>query len=317
MIKKLIVATSNTFNPYQNLAFEEYLFNTLEKDAFVLYLWRNDNTVVIGKNQNAYLECNVSMIAREGAYVARRKTGGGAVFHDKKNLNFTFIAYNSDYDVKRQLNLIINALETFGIKAEFSGRNDILVDGRKFSGNAFLSRDNKSMHHGTILIDVNIDKIMRYLTVQDIKLSANSVKSVKSRVVNLSTINSDICVENLIESIINTTISEYSSNISYISINDCLDNFTNLIAEYSDKNFILGNKRKFSMSVRGRFDWGTVNVDYDIVAGLIDKIDVYTDSLDPSIKEKIEKALLGTTLADNIIGDIEIINVAEMIKNGG
>ena len=119
---------TDCLNPYRNLALEELLFDT-QGQGMTLYLWRNRNTVVIGRNQNAWKECRVDLIDSENGFIARRTTGGGAVFHDVNNLNFTFIADKGTYDLSRQLSVILSALSSLSIEAEFSGRNDIMVLG--------------------------------------------------------------------------------------------------------------------------------------------------------------------------------------------
>ena len=126
---------SNQTEPYWNIAVENYLVEYA--DTVTLYLWRNRRTVVIGQNQNPYSEVNVEALEADGGYLMRRKTGGGAVYHDDGNLNFSFVIPKELYDQQRQFSVIQRAVESFGLHTELSGRNDILAEGRKFSGNAF------------------------------------------------------------------------------------------------------------------------------------------------------------------------------------
>ena len=134
-MKKLYwIETENT-EPYLNLAMEEHLTLHGPKEACLLFLWQNRHTVVIGSNQNPWLECRTSLLEADGGRLARRLSGGGAVYHDMGNLNFTFLVRSEDYDLHRQLSVITTACRQLGIPAECSGRNDILADGRKFSGN--------------------------------------------------------------------------------------------------------------------------------------------------------------------------------------
>ena len=149
MVHQLQICITDCVDPYRNLATEKYLLDTTPEDCCTLFLWQNKNTVVIGKNQNAWAECRCSLLESEGGKLARRLSGGGAVFHDLGNLNFTFLSSTVNYDLSRNLNVIKTACHLAGISAEISGRNDILADNRKFSGNAFYNTKDKSYHHGT------------------------------------------------------------------------------------------------------------------------------------------------------------------------
>ena len=195
---------ADSSNPYYNLAMEQMLFSEVKSGEGIIFLWQNDNTVVIGQNQNPWSECNCRFLEEDGGHLARRLSGGGCVFHDKGNLNFTFICYSENYDVTRQLKVIQGACALAGIETQISGRNDIIADSRKFSGNAFYNSQGKSYHHGTILIDTDFDKIKRYLTPSEKKLSAKGVKSVQSRVVNLTEFCPDLTCEMMKEYMISS-----------------------------------------------------------------------------------------------------------------
>ena len=185
MINRLIwLETDNTY-PYRNLAMEEYMTNHVPDGTCILFLWQNRHTVVIGRNQNCWKECRVNFLEEEGGYLVRRLSGGGAVFHDLGNLNFTFIVRKTDYDVERQLQVILEAVRRLGIQAEKTGRNDITVEGRKFSGNAFYQTGDCCYHHGTLLVHADKENMSRYLNVPREKLASKGVSSVKSRVANL------------------------------------------------------------------------------------------------------------------------------------
>ena len=151
MIQQIQYVISKGTNPYENIALEEYLLQRVSENTCILYLWQNKNTVVIGRNQNCWKECKVTALEEDGGYLARRLSGGGAVFHDLGNLNFTFLVRKVDYDVDRQLEVILTACRMLGIHAEKTGRNDITVDGKKFSGNAFYKTEESCYHHGTLL----------------------------------------------------------------------------------------------------------------------------------------------------------------------
>ena len=173
-------------NPFFNLAMEEYFLKNFDEDIFIL--WRNESSVIVGKNQNTLSEINLDYIKENSIPVVRRQSGGGAVFHDLGNINFTFIASNNDNfsDFKRFTTPIIELLKTLDINAKFSGRNDLLIDGCKFSGNAQYNYKNKVMHHCTLLFSSQISDMSNALKVKPIKFEGKSIKSVKARVTNIS-----------------------------------------------------------------------------------------------------------------------------------
>ena len=197
MIETLRVCESEGLDPYRNLAIEQHLLETVLGGCCLLYLWQNERTVVIGRNQNAWAECRTTALFEEGGRLARRLSGGGAVYHDLGNLNFTFLLCEEDYDLTRQLSVIRRACSLCGIETEISGRNDLLASGRKFSGNAFCHHEGRAYHHGTLLIDVDADAMGRYLSPSKAKLEAKGVESVRSRVVNLRELNPALTVDML------------------------------------------------------------------------------------------------------------------------
>ena len=198
------ICSENT-SPYYNLAFERSLFDFVDEDTVILYLWQNSHTIVIGKNQNAYAECKVDEFINAGGTLARRPSGGGAVYHDLGNLNFSIICNESIAKEHTYQRIVKEALGYFGIVSEFNGRNDLTVDDKKFSGNAFYVKDDVLCQHGTILINSDFKELSKYLTPDISKLERNHVKSVESRVVNLSEISDKITVESMKEAMIKAT----------------------------------------------------------------------------------------------------------------
>ena len=176
-----------TTDPAFNLAVEEYVFDYLPKDRMYVMLWQNDNAIIIGKNQNTLAEINEAFVKEHGIRVVRRLSGGGAVYHDMGNLNFTVIAdaQGESLDFGRFCALVVKALQRVGVKAEINGRNDMTIDGKKFSGNAQYLRQGRVMHHGTILFDSNASVLANALQVDQAKIQAKGVKSVRSRVTNV------------------------------------------------------------------------------------------------------------------------------------
>lgn len=180
---------SNSTNPYFNLALEEYLFDYMPTDESYFMLWQNTNAIVIGKYQNTIEEINQKYADEKNISVVRRLSGGGAVYHDTGNLNFTFIVDDkdvSDFNFKVFVIPVINALKKFGIEAEFNGRNDITIDGKKFSGNAQYIERGRVMHHGCIMLDSNLTNVSDALRVKAAKFVSKNAKSVRSRVTTIN-----------------------------------------------------------------------------------------------------------------------------------
>ena len=198
------ICSENT-SPYYNLALERSLFDFVDEDTVILYLWQNSHTIVIGKNQNAYAECKVDEFIKDGGTLARRPSGGGAVYHYLGNLNFSIICKESIAKEHTYQRIVKETLRIFGIVSEFNGRNDLTVDDKKFSGNAFYVKDDLLCQHGTILINSDFKELSKYLTPDISKLERNHVKSVESRVVNLSEISDKITVESMKEAMIKAT----------------------------------------------------------------------------------------------------------------
>ena len=210
MIRRLLVCRSRSFDPYENLALEEALLSRVGEGELILYLWQNEGTVVIGRNQNPWKECRTALLAEEGGHLARRLSGGGAVFHDRGNLNFTFLMNEADYDLPRQLTVLEQACRSLGIPAQRSGRNDLLAEGRKFSGNAFYKHAGKAYHHGTLMLDVDLERVSRYLSPSKAKLAAKGVDSVRSRVVNLREFVPELTIDRLADALVDALMDVYA-----------------------------------------------------------------------------------------------------------
>mgnify|MGYP002797026608 FL=1 len=176
-------------DPYFNLALEEYVFERMDKSKSYFLLWQNDNTIVVGKYQNTAEEIDQAYVDAHGIRVARRLSGGGAVYHDKGNLNFTFIVDRADapgLNFKIFVEPVIQALARFGVHAAFTGRNDLTIDGMKFSGNAQYARRGRLLHHGCIMLDSNLTSVADALRVKEAKFASKAVKSVRSRVTTIN-----------------------------------------------------------------------------------------------------------------------------------
>ena len=290
MIKKLKFYVSHTENPYINLAAENFLFDTVDSETVVLYLWQNRNTVVIGKNQNAFAECRTELLEKEGGSLVRRLSGGGAVFHDLGNLNFTFISSTDNLDVGKNLEVIRRACLIAGIPTEISGRNDILANGRKFSGNAFYNSRGHSYHHGTLLIRADMEKLGRYLTPPKAKLETKGVKSVRSRVINLSDLSPSLTCDAMKGNLLTAAKDVFGfppEEIEEIS-NERLAPYAE---KFSDREFIYGSPIPFEISCEGTLPFGSVTLNLCVKSGQVTNSKLYTDALDPEISAAVERAL--------------------------
>ena len=308
----LQIIIGNQYNPYINLAVESKLLDNYLPNTITMFLWKNSNTVVIGPNQNPYSECDIDALNSEGGVVARRRTGGGAVFHDLGNLNFSFVADKEIYDVKRQMQVIQNALLEFNLTTEVSGRNDITYEGRKFSGNAFAKTKHQGLHHGTILIKTNGERLQKVLKVKPAKLHKHGVKSVASRVINLSEV-ADITSDNIIPHLVNAFEKVYDNEAKVIDFDSLLTEDTiNLSRHIGSDEYLFGKWKEFSTKKSSTFDWGSVDIDINIDEenGIIKDINIASDSLEPISIEAAEKLLKGANIkeAPSIPSDNKIIS---------
>ena len=287
-MKILQVIVSDQYNPYLNLAVETYLTDYQSPGTVTMFLWKNEHTVVIGLNQNPFSECDVKRLNEEGGHLMRRRTGGGAVYHDLGNLNFSFIADKNDYDVRKQQSVIQEALRSFGLKAEISGRNDLLCQGRKFSGNAFFNGTNNNLHHGTILIQTDGEMMQRYLTVNKAKLQKHGVKSVASRVVNLSEL-ADVTSENIVEPLIQSFEKVYGSKATIVDFDTMskLDEVRSTVAHISSHDYLYGKWEHFHAVKKAQFPWGNVEVGFDVDENTheVKNLLIATDSLNTEIAD--------------------------------
>lgn len=326
MIDTLLwIKTDNTF-PYKNLAVEEYLTMKVEPGQCILYLWQNRQTVVIGKNQNCWKECNVEKLEKDGGYLVRRLSGGGAVFHDLGNLNFTFCVRQEDYDLDKQLKVILEAMELLGINAEKTGRNDITVEGRKFSGNAFLRIGNQCYHHGTLMINVDTENMAKYLNVDKSKLASKGVDSVKSRVASLVEFKPDLTVKTLCKALITSFQKVYKLKATEIKESDLPESeIDNLMEKFSSWEWKYGRKIPFQKELSNRFDWGDIQLQINVNQGYIKDINYFSDAMEQAVITLLANSLKGCKFSSKemclAVDNVKITEeyapntISEIIKN--
>ena len=296
-IMNLQVVISNQYNPFLNRAVEQYLTENQEESTVTLYLWKNQQTVVIGYNQNPYSECNVQLLLDEDGHLMRRGTGGGAVYHDFGNINFSFIADKKLYDVKKQLSVIQEALLSYGLQIEISGRNDLTCQGRKFSGNAFAKGQKNNLHHGTILIKTDGAMMQRYLIVNKAKLMKNGVKSVASRVINLSEAVPELTSENIKQPLVQSFEKVYGAQATVIDFDTLINKpeVQAIMSEISSRNFLFSRWEHFKTTKKAQFAWGGVEIalKVDEAKSIITDVQIASDCLDTEIIAQAEKLLQG------------------------
>ena len=294
MIHKIFIYNAQGTNPHENLAAEKVLMDAMQPGEAMLYLWQNLNTVVIGKNQNAWLECRTSLLEEEGGTLSRRLSGGGAVYHDLGNLNFTFVMCKEDYDLDKQVDVIKEACALAGIQAEKSGRNDLLAEGRKFSGNAFYQDKAHAYHHGTLMVDVDKDKLGRYLSPPKAKLQAKGVASVRSRVVNLKELAPNLTIETMRAFMTRAFQEVYGLQAEPFYLTDAMVQEIREFKEvYGSWDYLYGVPLSFTFSCEEKFDWGYIGLQLDAKGGIIQNVGMNTDAMDWTLPDSIIKALTG------------------------
>ena len=271
------------------------MLGLVEDDECILYLWQNRRTVVIGRNQNALKECKARLLEAEGCFLARRLSGGGSVYHDLGNLNFTFLAKERDYSIDRQLSVIMRALETYGLNCEKTGRNDICIDEKKFSGNAFYKHRSRCYHHGTILVDVDLNEVSRYLNVSAEKLKAHSVSSVKSRIVNLKSLNSSICISDLQSELIHAFCEIYAQNRVIMPEELETRQISELTEKYASREWRFGKSMEADYTMEHRFSWGEISILLKLKGNTVADVRVYSDALEEELAETVTSCLSGET----------------------
>ena len=299
MILKGIVVRSPETNPYGNIAREAFLLENVPAGTCILYLWQNERTVVIGRNQNAWAECRVEELERDGGFLARRLSGGGAVFHDLGNLNFTFLLPREDYDVERQSEVILRAVSGLGISAVRTGRNDIETGGRKFSGNAFYRAGNNAYHHGTLLVHTDMAAAGRYLSASADKIRSKGVASVRSRIVNLADCMAGLTIPALIQSLCAAFDEVYRINAEKPEtppealFEGGSERFPKLAARFSSPDWKYGKNPDFRFKAARRFLWGGVEVRFDVKENRIAAAHIFSDAMDGDFIVKATELLAG------------------------
>ncbi|MDR6995471.1 lipoate-protein ligase A [Aeromonas salmonicida] len=305
----LRLLVSDSHDPLFNLAVEECIFRQMDPNQRVLFLWRNANTVVIGRAQNPWKECNTRRMEEDGVTLARRSSGGGAVFHDLGNSCFTFMAGKPGYDKSISTAIVLDALKLLGVSAFASGRNDLLVatqDGdRKVSGSAYRETLDRGFHHGTLLLDADLSRLANYLNPDPKKLAAKGISSVRSRVANLCDLLPGIEHQQVSHALIEAFFAHYGARVSPEHISPTqlpdLPGFADTFARQRSWEWNFGHAPAFTHQLDERFDWGGVELHFDVEKGVIGRAQIFSDSLDPAPLDALAQRLVGVAYRSDAI----------------
>ncbi|MEN3259718.1 lipoate--protein ligase [Sodalis endosymbiont of Spalangia cameroni] len=300
-MSSLRLLLSDSHDPWFNLAVEECIFRQMPASQRVLFLWRNAQTVVIGRAQNPWKECNTRRMARDGIRLARRSSGGGAVFHDLGNTCFTFMAGKPEYDKSLSTAIMLDGLRRLGVEARASGRNDLVMDTpdgeRKISGSAYRQTADRGFHHGTVLLHADLSRLAHYLNPDIKKLHAKGITSVRSRVANVAERVPGLDHAKLCQSVQQAFFDYYGESVAPERISPQntpdLPGFDDQFRRQSSWEWNFGAAPAFSHLLDTRFVWGGVELHFDIEHGAISRCRIFTDSLNPAPLEALAERLPG------------------------
>ena len=314
------IDSSNTFDPTLNLALEEYALTNFDLDESYLLFYINEPSIIIGRNQNTFAEINPEYVQEHGIHVVRRLSGGGAVYHDRGNLNFSFITKN-DRNAFRNFHRftepIIAALRKLGVQAELTGRNDIQVGDRKISGNAQFATKGKMFSHGTLLFDVNLDNIAQALRVNADKIASKGIESVRSRVANIREfLQEDMTIELFRETLLQFLFE--GRTVPVRRLTDVDWNGVHKLAEqrYRNWNWNFGKSPECNLERRKRFPAGTIDVRLLVKDGLIEMCKIYGDFFCLDDILDIETSLIGRRyLQDDLMAALSVFDLNRYFGN--
>lgn len=291
----MLIYHNTSTDPYFNLALEESLLTNSREDCFML--WRNRPAIIVGRNQNTAEEINAAFVRDQGVAVVRRLSGGGAVYHDLGNLNFTFIEHDSrhSFDFARFAQPILAVLRSLGVAAEFSGRNDLLIDGRKFSGNAQYVQGGKVLHHGTLLFDSDLTVLGQALTVKPEKFESKGIKSVASRITNIAPhLPRPATIDEFVAAVFAHIAATFpGAAVAQFTPADHAAARDLVAAKYGLWEWNYGKSSPYNFRNQLRFAGGLVECRLVVEAGVIRTVRIYGDYFGSRDIGELERALVG------------------------
>lgn len=314
----MIFLISKSYDCYFNLALEENFLREYDDEIFML--WQNDNTIVVGKNQNTLAEINYDYVKEKGIRVVRRITGGGAVYHDMGNINFTYITRQDgewENDFSRFAKPVVSALKKIGLDAEISGRNDIVVNGRKISGNAQTVAGGRILHHGTLLFNTDVSVLSNALVPDPEKIRSKGIKSVSSRVVNINELLGREVTAEEISDLVGSEVKTLYGAKEYVLSDEEIKRAEKLADEkYRTWEWNFGYSPKYSFSKKKRFRIGSINAYLTVEDGKIVSAKLYGDFFGISDVFDIETALCGTLhREENIKNTLDKFKLSDYFGN--
>lgn len=316
----LFIDNKGITDPRINLAIEEYALKNLDINESYLLFYINEPSIIIGKNQNTIEEINTDYVEKQGLHVVRRLSGGGAVYHDLGNLNFSFITKDdgeSFHNFKKFTEPVVTALHKLGVKAELSGRNDIIAEGRKISGNAQFSTKDRMFSHGTLLFDSEMENVVSALRVKKDKIESKGIKSIRSRVANISEFLSEKMTIEQFRSTLLDYIFDGSDVEEYVLTEEDWKNIHELSKErYQNWDWNYGKSPKFNLQHSHRFPVGSIDVRLEVNKGKIDNCKIFGDFFGVGNVEDIEDKLTGTRYErKDIAGALEGVDIQHYFGN--
>lgn len=301
------IVISQTLDPFLNMALEDYFFQNLKENDELLFIWRNRKAVIIGRFQNPYIECNLGKMEAHSVPLLRRLSGGGTVYHDPGNLNFSFLSSLDLHNKKKNTTIIIKAIQRyFEIDVYSNDRNDIFLSGHKISGSAYKQTGNKALHHCTLLFAADLNNLAAYLNPEKRAINSKGIRSVPSSVTNLSLHSDMVNTESLTQAVTTLFCETRGRSIKKEYLGEAeirgLFEVENKYRQYSEWEWLYGKSPPFTIEQEKLFSWGEAKIHLAVKAGRFEEVDILTNK-DETVGKNLAPALFGLPARrDSILG---------------